>query len=265
MKQFICIIISAILLVSCASNTEIQEDGAVSPQQLFEHGMMMQKKGQYQEASQKFEQLQREYPTHILALNAHVQKAYVLHLAGQFEAAIDAIESFLQQHPADNFAPYMMYLRALCYYDQILDVGRDQDLSIKSQDAFNSLINRFPNTKYAKDALLKLEYIHNLLAGKEMDIARFYLKKQEFIASINRLNNIVKKYQNTIFIQEALYRLTEIYYILVDLKNAKANELILSYNYPNNIWAIKAKQVLDGKRDEELNKPWYKKIQKELW
>jgi outer membrane protein assembly factor BamD len=262
-KHLLTLLFGIFLLASC-SGKQSQEGAIVKAETLFSEGKQLLNAGQYKEAAEKFEQLQREHPAHPIVAEGHVQRAYALHSDGQYETAIDVIDAFIQQHPAHDITPYMFYLKALCYYDQILDVGRDQDLSIKAQEAFIDLKERFPGTKYARDASLKLEYIHNLLAGKEMDIARFYLQKGEIIAALNRFHNVVSKYETTIFIEEALYRLTEIYYTLGDLEQAKVNAVMLGYNYPQSIWYHKAQEILYGNQTV-VEMPWYKKIKKELW
>ncbi len=264
-KNFCALSLTLALLAGCHSKSGSVEDEAFADAEtLFRKARQLTAAGEYQEAADKLEQLQRENPTLPLATEAQVRRAYALYLGGQFEAAVDVIDAFIQQHPAHEVAPYMLYLKAMCYYDQVLDVGRDQDLSLKAQEALKSLLQRFAGTKYARDAELKLEYIHNLLAGKEMDIARFYLQKGEMIAALGRFRNVVQEYQTTIFIEEALYRLAEIYYALGEVDQARVNATMLGYNYPNSVWHKKALEVLEGK-NTTVQMPWYQQIQKELW
>lgn len=213
---------------------------------MYNEAIQLASDGEHEKSVQKFEMVEREHPGSDIAIQATVQKAYVLYLDGNFDIAIVTIEGFIQNHPAHFIVPYMLYLKALCYYDQILDVGRDQALAGEAMAAFQSLLNSYPNTEYTKDAKFKLDYIHNVLAGKEMEIGRFYLKQKAMVAALGRFSTVVEKYQTTILIEEALYRMVEIYYALGDMTQAERYCAVLGYNYPNSMWYERAFNVLKG-------------------
>ncbi len=138
----------------------------------------------------------------------------------------------------------MYFIKGMSYYNQIMDIGRDQEFTLNAKKEFEILVNLFPGSKYANDAKWKLEYIDNILAGKEMDIGRFYLRIHKPISSVNRFKNVVDNYQTTIFIPEALYRLVEVYYILGIKEEAIRYASVLGYNYPNSTWYKKSYQLL---------------------
>jgi outer membrane protein assembly factor BamD len=232
-------------MVSCSSNKD--EDKISNPDELYKSANTELSKNEYAAASEKFEQLEREHPTSQYAASAQIRRAYSKYLDNKYEEASLIIEDFVKQYPAHSNTPYMYYLRALCYYDQILDVGRSQDSAITAMGALNEVITRYPESEYARDSKLKVEYIHNVLAGKEMEIGRFYLTKKAKIAALNRFKAVIDKYQTSIFTPEALYRLSEIYYALGDISQSKVYASVLSYNYPDSHWADMANALLGEK------------------
>lgn len=234
-----------LLIVACSSNKD--EDKISNPDELYKSANSALASSEYSAASDKFEQLEREHPTSDYAASAHIRRAYSKYLDGKYEEASLIIEDFVKQYPAHSNTPYMYYLRALCYYDQILDVGRSQDAAITAMGALNEVITRYPESEYARDSKLKIEYIHNVLAGKEMEIGRFYLGKKENIAALNRFKAVIDKYQTSIFTPEALYRLSEIYYALGDISQAKVYSSVLNYNYPESHWSDMANVLFRDK------------------
>lgn len=232
----------------CACSNKSEEEKITDPDELYKTAVTSLSSSRYSEASEKFEQLEREHPTSNLAASAQVKRAYAKYLDEKFEEAVLIIEDFIKHYPANHATPYMFYLRGLCYYDQLLDVGRDQELSAQAHDAFQELIRRYPSTDYARDARLKLDYISNLVAGKEMEIGRFYLSKKETIAALNRFKTVIDKYETSIFTPEALYRLAEIYYALGDIAQAKVYISVLNYNYSGSNWAGMANNIIGSKQ-----------------
>lgn len=258
-----CTFSCLLLLAACSSNKESEEQ-LTDQNVIYNEALSNLLNDDYEKASEKFELLEREHPTSDLAPKSQIRRAYSLYLNGKFIEAIVVIDNFIKQYPLDRDTDYMYYLRGLCYYDQILDVGRDQDLTIKSIDAFKVLIARYPNSMYSRDAKLKIEYATNLLAGKEMEIGRFYLNQNQYIAAINRFKIVVDKYQQSIFIPEALFRLVELYYALGDINQANNYASVLDYNFPETHWSNQAKQILAG-QGSDIEIPWYQKITKQLW
>lgn len=251
------------MFTACSSKKD--DEGQLTDQnQIYNEALSNLMSDDYEKASEKFELLEREHPTSDLAPRAQIRRAYSLYLNGKFIEAIAVIDNFVKQYPLDRDTDYMYYLRGLCYYDQVLDVGRDQDLTIKSIDAFKLLIAKYPSSMYSRDAKLKIEYATNLLAGKEMEIARFYLNQNQYIASINRFKIVVDKYQQSIFIPEALFRLVEMYYALGDTTQASNYASVLNYNFPDTHWNNQAQQLMSG-QGSDIEIPWYQKITKQLW
>jgi len=242
LKHKIGVFILVIALSACSSKENKEE--LTDPNTIYKEAAAALNKDEYALAATKFEQLEREHPASDLAGQAHVNRAYAKYMEGKFDDAVMIIDDFIKQYPAHNVTPYMYYLKGLCYYDQILDAARDQELSNKTIKTFNDLINRFPHSKYARDAQLKIDYATNMLAAKNMDTGRFYLKRGDLIAALGRFRTVVDQYQTTIFITEALYRMVEIYYSLGDIEQAKNYAAVLGYNYPESHWYDDAYAIL---------------------
>lgn len=252
----------ALTLVSCSSSDK--EEKPTEPRELFDSGIDAIKKNKLKNATTQFEALEREHPASDLAAEAKIRKAYAYYLDGNYIQAIYAIDEFVKQHPNHMKVSYVYYLKAICYFDQIVDVGRDQNLTYQAIDALNDVIRRFPNSNYSNDAKLKLEYAVNSLAGKEMDIGRFYLTQRNLIAALNRFKNVINRFETSIFITEALYRVAEIHYALGDIDQAKKYASILGYNYPHDDWYKKAYALINDDDYIEVT-PWYKKHLKAVW
>lgn len=228
---------------------------------LFDEGNKALLKSNYKIAEKYFEQIEREHPASDLASVAQIRRAYSLYELNKFDDAIIAIDEFIQQYPVDENIPYMLYLKALCYYDQILDLGRDQQITVKAIDSFDVLINRYPNSKYVKDALLKRDFAINSLAGKEMEVAYYYLNKNDLLAAINRYKVVIEYYQTSIFTPEALFRLVECYVGLGLDSEAKKYASVLGANYSDSYWYKKAYDLLkNGSHKTYKAKKWWHEI-----
>lgn len=258
--------LSLITFISACSSNKKDEDNLITndPLKLYKEGNLAINESKYKTAIKTFEAIEREHPASPLAPEATIKKAYSFYLNDEFDEAIFTIEDFLKQYPNHPSAAYMHYLKALCYYDQMVDVGRDQQLTADALNALEEVINRYPESEYASDAKLKMELAFNQLAGKEMDIGLFYLNKGELIAAINRFKTVVTQYDTSIFTPEALYRLTEIYYSLGVIDQAKKYASVLGYNYPSNKWYIKAYHLLESNISEPKTSIT-KKIISKIW
>jgi outer membrane protein assembly factor BamD len=182
--------------------------------------------------------------------------AYAYYLIDSYDDAIPALERFIDLHPGNRGAAYAYYLRALCYYEQIADVNRDQGNTEEAQRALSDVIARFPNTPYARDATLKLDLVRDHLAGKEMAVGRYYQERGQYLAAINRYKTVVDQYQTTTHVPEALERLTEAYVALGIFSEAEHTASVLGYNYPGSEWYQSAFTLLTDKgvsmQDAEL-------------
>jgi len=190
----------------------------------------------YDRAIAYFEEVERQHPYSAWARRAMLMKAFAYYQGNDYEEAVQAVEQFISLHPGNKDAPYAYYLKAICYYERIRDVGRDQDYTNNAVAALNDVIRRYPNTEYARDARLKLDLTFDHLAGKEMYVGRFYLKGNKHISAINRFKTVVEKYQTTNHVPEALHRLVEAYLELGVIDEARAAAAVLGYNYPGSRW-----------------------------
>lgn len=266
MRNNIRILAAATLLIltACATNTKEEQKKELPPETLYSRGMQSLQDANYKEAIADFEEIERQHPASDYAAEAVVRKAHALYLRGSYDQAVDTIDAFLVQYPAHHSVAYMYYLKAICLYEQIADVGRDQSITQEAMEALAAVIERFPESNYARDAKMKLDLAFNQLAGKEMEVGRFYLNEQRPTAAINRFQTIVEHYNTSIFIPEALYRLTEIYYSLGVIDQAKKYAAVLGHNHPNTIWYTKAYDLVEhGKTEAETSVG--KRIIKKIW
>ena len=190
----------------------------------------------YEEAAKLFDEVERQHPYSVWARRAQLMSAFSYYTAGKYAEAISSAQRFLTIHPGNKDAPYANYLIAMSYYNQIADVTRDQRITQQASDSFNELIRRYPESRYASDARLKLDLINDHLAGKEMEIGRFYQRSGNWLASVVRFRSVVEKYQTTSHAPEALMRLTESYLALGLPEEAQKSAAVLGRNYPGSEW-----------------------------
>ncbi|MFZ4541933.1 MAG: outer membrane protein assembly factor BamD [Rickettsiales bacterium] len=211
----------------------------------------------YKKATEEFEEVERQHPYSEWAAHAQVMAAYSAYRGGQFDDAIVILDRFVKLHPIHPSTPYAYYLTALCYYTQISDVGRDQKMSEKARAALRDVVERFPDTDYARDAKLKLDLTDDHLAGKEMEIGRYYLRRQDYPAAINRFKYVIDNYQTTSHVPEALHRLVECYLRLGVVPEAKKYAAVLGYNYPGSDWYKYSYEMMQGNLTPEEKKSIY--------
>ena len=183
--------------------------------------------------------------------------AYANYLDNQYDSAIVALDRFIQLHPSNKDAPYAYYLKGLSYYEQISNITRDQQMTALAMRSLRELVSRFPNSKYARDAKLKIELTLDHLAGKDMSIGRYYLKQRKYLAAINRFKKIVDRYQTTTHVPEALHRLVEAYLALGIVTEAKKMASVLGHNYPGSEWYIDSFEMVGNQRFRPEESPWY--------
>ena len=196
--------------------------------------------GRYKEAAALFDEVERQHPYSVWARRAQLMGAFSYYLNRDYTQAIQGAQRFLSVHPGNRDAPYAYYLVALSYYEQISDVSRDQKITSQAQDALGELMRRYPTTRYAADARLKLDLVRDHLAGKEMEIGRHYERAGRWIAAQIRFQNVVDNYQTTSHAPEALYRLTETSLALGIPDEAVKYAAVLGANYPGTEWYDKA-------------------------
>jgi outer membrane protein assembly factor BamD len=205
-----------------------------------------------------FDQVERQHPYSSWAVNAKLMRAYALYQASQYTDAIGALDRFIEQHPAHRDIAYAHYLRALSYYEQIVDVTRDQRITEQAMNALQDVVNRFPDTAYARDARLKIDLARDHLAGKEMVVGRFYQRRQLHAAAINRFRRVVDEYQTTNHVAEALHRMTESYLALGLREEARKTAAVLGHNFPGSPWYQDSYALLvDGAQPAEGDRPGF--------
>ena len=197
-------------------------------------------RGQPKVAAELFGEVERQHPYSPWARRAQLMAAFSHYLARDYNKSVQAAQRFLSIHPGNRDAPYAYYLIALSYYEQISDVTRDQKITEQARTALTEVVRRFPNTQYAADARLKLDLVNDHLAGKEMEIGRFYQRSGRWIAAQLRFQNVVENYQTTSHAAEALYRLTESSLALGVPAEAVRYAAVLGANYPGSEWYQKA-------------------------
>ncbi|MCU0882632.1 MAG: outer membrane protein assembly factor BamD [Hyphomonadaceae bacterium] len=193
-------------------------------------------RGNYAEAIVGFVEVDRQHPFSEWARRAQLMIAYANYQTNKYEDAIAAARRFIESHPQDVNAPYAYYLIAICYFEQIVDVGRDQRMTELALAALNEVTQSFPQSEYARDARLKMEMARDQLAGKEMEIGRYYLTQDQHLAAIGRFRRVVDLYQTTTHVPEALHRLVEAYVSLGVIDEATKVGAVLGYNYPGSEW-----------------------------
>ena len=210
-------------------------------------------RGQVQAAAALFDEVERQHPYSEWARRAQLMSAFSYYVARDYTSAIRAAQRFLSIHPGNKDAPYAQYLIALCYYEQISDVQRDQAITLQAKQALTEVIRRYPSSGYAADAQLKLDLVNDQLAGKEMTIGRFYQKSGRWLASTLRFREVVDEYQTTSHTAEALYRLTESYLAIGLPEEAKKSAAVLGANYPGSEWYEKAYELMEDKAGDYVS------------
>jgi outer membrane protein assembly factor BamD len=240
--------------MSAADKTEPVAD-------LYNKGLEKLKEKQYKTAAKQFEEVERQHPYSGLATKATLMAAFSQYQRNAYTEAIASAERFITLHPGHKDVAYAYYLVALCQYEQIMDVKRDQSTTEKALAALEEVSRRFPGTVYGRDAEAKAVLARDLLAGKEMEVGRYYLKKRAYVASINRFKTVIVKYQTTSQAPEALYRLTEAYYALGVQSEAQTAAAVLGHNYPGSQWYKDAYSLLEsgGIAPEENRESWISK------
>lgn len=203
---------------------------------LYNFGKDTLDKKRYKQAALIFDEVERQHPYSVWARRAQQMSAFSYYLARDYPKAILSAQRFLSLHPGNKDAGYAYYLIAISYYEQIANVQRDQKITDQALSALTEVVRRFPNTSYAADARLKLDLARDHLAGKEMDVGRFYQSRRQYLAAESRFRNVIDTYQTTSHTPEALERLVEVYLSLGLKEEAKKTAAVLGYNYPGSKW-----------------------------
>ena len=248
------------MLVTACTQEEIIDDYVERPvNEIYNDAMNVLEDGDFDEAAVMFDEVERQHPYSTWAKKAQLMSAYSYYQDASYDSAITALERFVQLHPSSPDVPYAFYLKAMCYYEQISDVTRDQKMTELALLTLTELVKRFPTSKYAKDAKLKLDLTRDHLAGKEMEIGRYYLKQGQQLAAINRFKQVINKFQSTTHVPEALHRLVEGYVALGVQLEAQKIAAVLGHNFPGSQWYLDAYNLVEGKLVKpKKDDPWYK-------
>jgi outer membrane protein assembly factor BamD len=201
-------------------------------------------RGDYEVSAKLFDEVERQHPYSVWARRAQLMSSFSYYLARKYPEAVSSARRFLTIHPGNKEAPYAHYLVAMSYYQQIEDVTRDQRITQQASDAFGELVRRYPESRYAADARLKLDLINDHLAGKEMEVGRFYQRSSNWLAATTRFRAVVDNYQTSSHTPEALERLVECYLALGIPLEARKAAVVLGANYPGSVWYNRAYRLI---------------------
>ena len=241
LKSLIVFLISALLILSCSKKDKIEatlEEGTIEEQMIlaYKEGLEFLEKGDALYASKKFNEAEILFPQSIWAPKSSVMSAYSLYYYNYYGDAIFQLERHLKNYPNDKNLAYVHYLIAICYFEKLSDEKKDLEPLIQTQKKFEYIINNYPNTDFAIDSKYKLDLILDMLAAKEMYIGRHYMETEKWIGAINRFKNVINNYDDTVYVEEALHRLVEIYYTIGLIDEAKKVAYVLGYNYESGKW-----------------------------
>ena len=259
---------ATLALVACSSDDEL-EYKELTVFEIYSQATEYLEDGRYRDASLYYDEVERQHPYSVWATKSKLMAAYSHYMNNKYDEATASLDRFIQVHPGNRDVVYAYYLKALCYYEQISDVQRDQDMTQQALISLEDVITRFPDTAYSRDARLKIDLTRDHLAGKEMAVGRFYLNRQHYLAAINRFKAVVEDYGNTTHAPEALFRLTEAYISLGLASEAKRSAAVLGYNYPGSDWYQDAynlagveRSVREERREatqtEDDKEPWWR-------
>ena len=243
MKLIFTLSILTFILTGC-KNKKADDETVLPATLVYNTGKEYMDRGDYKKAAEEFEKVYYQHPGASITPQAELMESYALFLSGRYEDSVDVLNIFINIHPMHEDIAYAYYLRGLSEYMQISRSELDQSVTERTQKAFNELITRFPNTKYAVDAKLKMDLIEDHLAGNEMYTGRYYLIVYNPIAAIGRLQNVLKNYPTTSHVPEALYRMTEAYMMLGIKEEATKYASVLGHNYNDSKWYKRAYKLI---------------------
>ena len=246
------VILIFVLIISCAKKekkVEVLKEKNLETQmiEVYNQAIVELERGDVIYAGKKFSEAELLYPQSVWAPRAVLMSAYGYFTQGYFSDAINELERFLIKYKNHPNTDYAYYLLALCHYDQIVDEKKDLKEIIEAKKYFELIINEFPNTEYANDSKFKLELIIEIMASKEMYLARYYTQREKWIPAINRYKKVVNEYDKTIYIEEALHRLVELHYRIGLIEEAKKYASLLGYNYQSSQWYESSYRIFDKK------------------
>lgn len=236
-------------VVSCSSNKKKEityEERSLKT--IYSSALNKLTDDEYEEAVTEFDEVERQHPYSLWARKAIIMSSYASYKDRDFVKAEINLKRYISLYPASDLVPYAQYLLGMCYFDQIIDEKRDQTSVYNAYQTFKIIIDRYPSTKYAKDAYFKIIFLEDVLAAKEINVGKTYLSLKKYISAVKRFKNVVNNYQTTSYVPEALHRLVEIYIILGVNEEALINARVLGHNFPDSKWYKYSYKLLKDKK-----------------
>jgi outer membrane protein assembly factor BamD len=257
------------LLSNCSENqldleSNISEDSKA--EEIFDSGERDILRKRYGNAAEKFAQVERIYPYSELAKRARIMQVYSHHKNRSYENVVSSANRFIEFHPNDKDVSYAYYLIGISYYDQVLAIGRDQKLTIEALKVFKLIVEEFPNSEYSSKSQIRINFLRDHLASKEMEVGRYYLKRSHYPPAINRFRGVIEKFSTTSHVPEALHRLVEAYLSLGLVDEAQTAGAILGYNYGSTEWYDRTFKLLGSKglKPKLSGNSWLSKIYRQV-
>ena len=241
MKKIYMVLLGIMMIGGCASDIDYD---AMSAEDLYNTAYDNLAATKYAKAAELFEKVETDHPYSQWAVKSKLMGAFSYYKDEKYDEAVMAVDRFIKYHPGNKDVPYALYLKGMCYYDQISAADKDQGDTQRAAETFQRLIMMYPDSKYAKDVMGKMNLTEDYKAGQEMIIGRYYLHEGNYLSALSRFNVVLENYQTTIQIEEALYRQVEIYAILGLNSYAEGYYKILNNNYPDGKWTAKAAKIM---------------------
>jgi len=243
-------------LSACSSNnnSDLKEAINISPELIYAEALNEFDNKNYDLAIEKFEEVESKFPLSNEAIQSQIMIAFINYILLEYDLAILKLESIIKRYPSHKNIDYVYYMKAMCYYEQIKNPELDGKFNVLALQDFEEIINRFPDSEYAKDSQQKFILTKENVAAKHMNIGMYYLNQKKYLASIKRYQKVVDEHSQSKFIPEALHRLVEIYYTLGMIEDAKKTASVLGYKYPNSIWNKYSYQIVGEKESKILEK-----------
>ena len=266
---FLIFALISLLFSSCSDSQNnigigVSEDKAA--EEIFNSGERELLRRRYDDAAEKFKEVERLYPYSDWAKRALIMQVYSFHKDKEYENVVSAANRFIEFHPKDKDIPYAYYLIGLSYYDQVLAIGRDQKLTQEALKIFELIIDEYSDSEYASSSQIKFDFLKNQLASKEMEVGRYYLKRSHYVSAINRFRGIIEDFSTTSQVPEALHRLVEAYLSLGLTEEAQTAGAILGYNYKSNEWYERSFELLRSKglKPKSSGNSWLSQIYRQV-
>ena len=258
-----------ILLSNCSENQVGIEDSPSedkAAEEIFNAGEKAILRKRYGDAAEKFTEVERLYPYSDWAKRALIMQVYSFHKDQSYENVVSAANRFIEFHPNDKDVPYAYYLIGLSYYDQVLAIGRDQELAKEALRVFSLITKEYPESKYASSSQIRFNFLRDHLASKEMEVGRYYLKRSHYAPAINRFRGVIEEFPTTSQVPEALHRLVEAYLSLGLVNEAQTAGAILGYNYRSTEWYDRTFELLSSKglKPKSSGNSWLSKIYRQV-